>query len=80
MPEKFSWTQPVCTHCWVQENSVPDDDGGALIRTPVRLKNPDNLPWEELLERCCKCGRATTSGIYIRIDPTTVPFPNPEEE
>ena len=25
---------------------------------------------------CCRCGAATTSGIYIRIDPATVPYPS----
>ena len=71
-----SWTQPVCTHCWVAENSVPDDDGGALIRQPNRLKIEGFM---EALQRCCKCGRATTSNIFVRIDPTTVPYPSEEE-
>lgn len=71
----MSWTQPVCTHCWVQENSVPDEDGGALIRVPTQLL----LDFNDALANCCKCGRATTSRIWIRIDPTTVPYPHEED-
>lgn len=63
---------------WVAENSVPDDAGGALIRQPVRANI--GAEWMDLLEWCCKCGRATTSGIYIRVDPATVRYPTPEEE
>ena len=25
---------------------------------------------------CCRCGAATTSGLYIRIDPASVPYPS----
>lgn len=25
---------------------------------------------------CCRCGAATTAGIYIRIDPASVPYPS----
>lgn len=72
----MSFTQPVCTSCWVEENSVPDDDGGALIRQPIQVRIEDFM---EALEKCCKCGRATSSRIWIRIDPTTVPYPKEED-
>ena len=76
---RYSWTQPVCTQCWVAENAVPDDNGGALIRVPTRLLDAER-EWPDLLERCCKCGRATTSQIFIRIDPREAPFPTPEDD
>ncbi|MEU9515884.1 hypothetical protein [Micromonospora sp. NPDC048169] len=25
---------------------------------------------------CCSCGEATSAGIYIRIDPASVPYPS----
>lgn len=58
-----SWTQPVCDECWAKEN--PD-------RVPVRLIHPER-------ERCCMCGKATTSGIYVRKHPATVPYPTEED-
>lgn len=72
----MSWTQPVCTHCWIEENSVLDEQGGALIRKPIQLIDPGFM---EALVNCCKCGRATTSRIWLRIDPTTVPYPHEED-
>lgn len=27
---------------------------------------------------CCRCGAATSAGIYIRIDPASVPYPSEE--
>lgn len=55
----MSWTQPVCEQCWFLVN---------ITKEPVRMKEADP-------ERCCKCGVETNSGIYIRVDPKTVPFP-----
>lgn len=80
-PRTLSWTNPVCTDCWVQENSVPDpsDSDGVLMRVPTRLKDGDR-DWPELVEQCCKCGRATTSQIFIRVDPTTVPYPAKKDD
>jgi hypothetical protein len=57
----MSWTQPVCNHCWTERR--PDQPN------PHRMKIPQ-------LERCCYCGQETTSGIYTRDDPNTVPYPS----
>ena len=57
----FSWTQPICDDCW--DTDHPD-------RPSPRLAQGDR-------EECCKCGSATLSGIYIRVDPTTVNYPTP---
>ncbi len=35
---------------------------------PVRLTDPEP-------ETCCVCGVRTTEGIYVCVDPTTVPYP-----
>lgn len=58
---KFSWTQPICANCWNEHN--PDRPVGELL--------PNGME-----EKCCHCGITTFSGIYIRIDPTTVGHPS----
>lgn len=65
-----NWTQPVCDPCWAAEYGVFDTDGHliGLSREPARRVDPDELV-------CCRCGRPTRSGILVRVDPTTVPFP-----
>jgi len=30
-------------------------------------------------ERCCFCNMPTRCGIYVRLDPATVPYPQKEE-
>jgi len=60
----MTFTQPVCYTCW---------DAMHPNRRPTRLA-------EGVRERevCCKCGNVTYSGIYIRINPATVPHPRHE--
>lgn len=60
----MNWTQPVCWSCWIKENGE---------HTPIRMREPNP-------EICCKCGQQTVSGIYIRIDPNTVPYPTDKED
>ena len=60
--EAMTWTQPVCEDCWY--SLYPE-------REPTRLRQAE-------IETCCKCGIQTWSGIYIRIDPKTVPYPRNE--
>lgn len=55
----MSWTQPVCDECWTQEN--PE-------RTPIRVNTVE-------VNVCCTCGLPTTAGIWVRKDPTKVPYP-----
>lgn len=40
--------------------------------TPSRLVDPE-------VEVCCFCGAATGSGIFVRIDPTTVAHARPRD-
>jgi hypothetical protein len=61
---RHSWTQPCCEECWVERN--PD-------RLPTRLRLPQ-------IEVCVYCGRENWSGIYVRVDPATVPHPTLEKE
>lgn len=56
---RYSFTQPICNDDWEEQN--PDRD-------PTRLTEPNE-------EVCCFCGALTKSGIYIRVDPTTVQHP-----
>jgi hypothetical protein len=53
------WTQPLCWACWERRNPG---------RKPAALVVAD-------LEQCCDCGGLTQSGIYVRVDPATVRFP-----
>lgn len=58
---RLSWTQPCCDDCWQDRNP-----GREAIR--VRLDPP-------VVELCVFCVLPTTSGIYVRIDPATAPYP-----
>jgi hypothetical protein len=54
-----SWTQAVCDDCWDERN-------------PDRLSPHLGAGYRE---RCSWCGTCTVSGIYVREDPASVPFP-----
>jgi hypothetical protein len=62
----MNWTHGICGDCWNERN---------LGVEPVRIK-----PEFAVQERCCYCGKETTSGIYIRADPRTLPYPTKEED
>jgi hypothetical protein len=57
----MGWRQNICDDCWAEQEPG---------REPIRLK-------EEFreTERCSWCGKFTTSGIYRRADPASVPYP-----
>lgn len=60
----MSWTQPVCERCFGIEKPG---------RVPPRVRDAER-------ETCCYCGDPTYTGVYIRVDPATVPYPtNPDE-
>jgi len=61
MSERLSWTQPSCDDCWYLRNPGRD---------PQRINEPYRA-----LDVCCYCGNHTESGIYVRTDPSAVPFP-----
>lgn len=72
-----NWTQPQCEACWIEKNTeIREIDGEAhtVVRQPTTFKNPDNPS----IEQCAWCGRMTIMGIFVRVDPTTVPFPSEE--
>lgn len=64
---RFSFTQPVCPGCWNE-------------RHPEKLVDPSKLEYAGESERCCDCNTWTRCGIYIRVDPTTVPHPTLTKE
>lgn len=73
----LSWTQPQCEACWVEANAEWIGEGVLTsLRVPVMLR-PD--PDEARVEQCAWCGCATFVGIYVRVDPTTVPYPRAKE-
>ncbi len=48
--------------------------------------NPDRSPVQAIgvsaidgSDRCSWCGMPTNSGIFVRADPRTVPFPQPDD-
>lgn len=53
------WSQPMCDDCWTSRRPT---------REPYRMQIPDR-------EVCAWCGTETRSGIYVRVDPATVPHP-----
>jgi hypothetical protein len=58
----MTWTQPVCLNRFYE--LYPDREPGRLM-----------IPKEEW-EPCCFC--RTPTNIYVRLDPSTVPFPREE--
>lgn len=74
--KNYSFTQPVCTNCWMEDNTSVVD-GEPKVRIPIRATA--NEQWIDDLEICCKCGHATTSRVFIRIDPSTVDYPTEDE-
>lgn len=65
VPTKLSWTQPVCDPDWFKDSKDEPHRIVAEYRT-----------WE----KCCYCGKPTQSGIYKRVDPTTVPYPAADDD
>lgn len=59
-----SWTQPICDECY--DRLYPG-------REPHRIRYDLRD-----VEQCCQCGDTVRSGIYVRIDPKTVLFPQGE--
>jgi hypothetical protein len=62
--KRYSFTQPLCASCWLEDNPG---------RRPHRVHGV-----AEASETCCQCGQPTSDGIYIRVDPTTIPHPTLE--
>ena len=60
----MSFTQPICEACWTERN--PHREAVCVV--------------DATEETCCLCGKRTASGIYIRIDPRTVPHPRQDPE
>lgn len=57
-----NWTQPVCDACYIMVLPGPK---------PHRLVDAQD-------ETCCYCGKVTSSGIYMRVNPAHVPHPTLE--
>ena len=64
----MNFNQVSCGPCFSARN--PD-------RVPVTVLHAE--PVSESSDRCSWCGLPTNSGIYVRADPRTVPFPQPDE-
>lgn len=55
----YSWTQPICFPCYSDRHPG---------RPATRLREPE-------VETCVDCGRSTTDGIYLRVDPAIARHP-----
>jgi hypothetical protein len=60
----MNWTQPICGDCYAVRSPG---------RNPTCMSDPD-------ARVCCDCGKTTSEGIFLGVDPRTVPFPEDEEE
>lgn len=59
---RMDWTQAICRDCWNERNPERQVTNAATVLVG---------------DVCSYCGHAATSGIYVRDDPSTVPFPQP---
>jgi len=63
----MTWTQPVCENRF--RELYPER---AATHLPIYRINVPEEEWEP----CCYC--LTPTNIYVRLDPTAVPFPREE--
>ena len=61
-----NWTQPACETCFA--GLFPK------CENPSRIK-----PEFQEDEICCMCGKSIKNGLYIRVNPNTVPHPTMSE-
>lgn len=65
--KNYSWTQPACDTCFA--DLFP------------KVKNPHRMELDARnIEVCCMCGAETENGLYIRINPRTVPHPTEDKD
>lgn len=64
-----SWTQAICERDWIEQHSSVGEVGELSIDRPTRLI-------DAVAEQCAFCGHVTIFGVYVRVDPDTVPFPS----
>ena len=84
MTTEYSWNQPCCERCWIDEHAVwaGDDDEDDLWEHMWQRLISIRLPHvvlESPVERCAFCGHPTFIGVYVRHDPNDVPFPAKRE-
>lgn len=73
------WTQPICAARWNQDYATSDRPGSLMSTRGTVDPELDSFGtgWPE---RCCFCNKPTLCGIYVRIDPATVPYPKRDQE
>lgn len=68
-----NWTQPQCERCWLDNNTHLNPETKEIeIRRPVLMVG-------DHAEQCAWCGQLTIIGLYVRVDPSTVPYPTEDE-
>ena len=63
------WTQAVCDDCFKE-----------LFPTKTEERTYRIVEEKREEEKCCQCGTIVKNGLYIRINPTTVPYPTLEKK
>ena len=74
-----SWRSAICEACWLSREPYTvriDETGLVEIRTPVRARLYEEGDRLEL-QVCGYCGAPTIWGVYVRVDPATIPYPTP---
>lgn len=77
----LSWTTPICERDWIDQRGTwtPDPDEPDKQRLTVELPHRMLAAHVEL-EQCGFCGSPTIFGVYVRVDPTTIPYPRTKED
>jgi len=65
----MGWTQPMCGPCW----------RAFCLGTRGEIHEP-TVVVDADPEVCCACGTLTVEGVFVRVDPTKVPFPREERD
>lgn len=67
--KRYGWQAPICERDWCLQH------GGETgpWQQPVRVRF-------HTTEQCAFCGFPTWAGIFVRADPTTVPYPKEETD
>lgn len=60
------WNQAICDTDWEKLNP-----GRTAYRLVAEFRKDEICAW---------CGETTRSGIYVRVDPTTVPYPQEHDD
>lgn len=78
----MGWTQAMCEACWIDQRGEwePVPGGQMLVGVPVPVRVNVDMLDKPTMETCSWCGRPTFVGIFVRADPSDVPFPRKDTD